>query len=60
MICFAPPSELQSFLFHPPEISRSKQQGHLLAKQGETLREMAVKFANEVSLSYSAGFFNMP
>jgi hypothetical protein len=33
---------------------------HLVAKQGETWREMAVNFADEVSLSYSTGSFNMP
>jgi hypothetical protein len=33
---------------------------HLVAKQGEARREMAVNFADKVSLSYFAGFFNMP
>jgi hypothetical protein len=32
----------------------------LASKQGATLWEMAMNIANELSLSYSAGFFNMP
>jgi hypothetical protein len=47
-------------MIHPPELSGNYQQRHLVAKQGKAWREMAVNFANEVSISYSAGIFNMP
>jgi len=59
LIYCASPSEFLSFLIHPPELSGNYQQRHLVAKQGETWREMSVNFAGEVSLSYSAGIFNM-
>jgi len=45
---------------HPPELSGNNQERHLVAKQRETWREMSVNFDDEVSLSYSAGIFNMP
>jgi hypothetical protein len=43
--------------FHPTEVSGKYQQRHLVAKQGETWREMSVNFAGELTLSYSVGFF---
>jgi hypothetical protein len=41
-------------------LSSNYQQRHLVAKQEETWREMSVNFASQVSLSYSAGVFNVP
>jgi hypothetical protein len=35
-------------------------QGHLVTKHGETWREISVYFFSELSLSYSAGIFNIP
>jgi hypothetical protein len=47
---------LNILIIQQPELSYCNQQRHLVAKQGETWREMAVNFAYEVSLSCSAGF----
>jgi hypothetical protein len=47
-------------LIYPPELSEKKNNKHLVAKQGETCREMSINFAVDVSPWYSAGFFNMP
>jgi hypothetical protein len=51
-------SEFQSFLINPPELSGSNQQTSG-KEAGETWLEIAVNFAYEDSISYSAGFFNM-
>jgi hypothetical protein len=51
---------LPAWVHHSSFIQRSSlavTSRHLVAKQGETWREMAVNFADEVSLSYSTGFF---
>jgi hypothetical protein len=53
-------SEFQSFLIHPPELSNSNQQTHLVAKQEKNVEKIAVIFSGEVFLSYSAGIFIMP
>jgi hypothetical protein len=60
MIYFTSPSEFKSLLIHEPELSGKHQKRHLVAKQGETWREISLHSADEVSLSYSAGIFNIP
>jgi hypothetical protein len=59
LIYCASPSEILSFMTHPPELSGKYEQKHLVAKQGETWQEMSIKSAGKVSLSYSASIFNM-
>jgi hypothetical protein len=44
LICCASTSEFSSFLIHPPELSGKHQQRNLVAKQGETWREISVNF----------------
>jgi hypothetical protein len=47
---------------HPPELSGSNQQRDLVAKEGDCRRENGREFCrgSRISLSCSAGFFNMP
>jgi hypothetical protein len=59
LIYCAPPTELNSFLTHPPELSGNSQQRHLVAMLKNfkrNLREFCL-----LSISFIAvGFFNMP
>jgi hypothetical protein len=47
-------------MIHPPELFGSNQQKYLVAKQEKLGKKIAMKFADEVSLSYTAGIFNIP
>jgi hypothetical protein len=60
MIYFEFPIWVLIILICPPKLSGSNQQRHLVARLGETWREMSTSFADEISLSYSAGPVNMP
>jgi hypothetical protein len=55
----ASPSVFCLFVIHPLELS-GKYEQTTSSETGETLRENEVNFANEISLPYSAGLFNMP
>jgi hypothetical protein len=55
LIYFASLSEFLPFRINPPYLSGQYQQIHLQ----ESWREIAVNFADEIPLSYSAGFFNL-
>jgi hypothetical protein len=47
------------FLIQPPELSGKYQQRHGGREARRNLAKKSVNFVGEVSLSYSAGIFNM-
>jgi hypothetical protein len=57
LLCVLHLSSNNSWFIHKSSLAVIR--SHLVAKQGGTWQEITVNFADEVCLSYSAGFFNM-